>query len=36
MINIGWEGGTYGGGKWKELGNNKGDREKDAEVKLLQ
>lgn len=28
VANIGWEGGTYDGGKWKELGNNKGDREK--------
>lgn len=36
VVNIGWEGGTYDGGKWKELGNTKGDREKDVEVKLLQ
>lgn len=35
-VKIGWEGDTYDGGEWKELGNNKGDREKNVAVKLLQ
>lgn len=33
-VNIGWEGGTYDGGEWKELGNTEGDRGKDVEVLL--